>query len=225
MADVVDNVTGTNYGSSGNSVGKHESHDKYTAPTAAPWKDYTYGGYTGETSNTGSQYINDYINNCINSVKDCIYHIGDANSYRNKCIAAWEKKALGCYNNMICPLVTDAQANADCASATEQSMINDAIAARRAGINAGIGKARSGLLGDASSATNAISTGNNAYGSSIQNQGSTQADYLMKMGQACALCNCANNMQRGGLLNAISAGFIGAGQGASLGATIGGGSK
>lgn len=220
MADLVDNVSGTNYGSSGNTVGKHESHDKHTAPRATPWKDYTYGGYTG-TSNTGNQYINDFINCCINSVKDCNYVLSDADSYRNKCIAAWEKAALGCYNNMICPLVTDAQASADCASATEQSMINDAIAARQAGINAGMGKARSGLLGDASSATNAISTGNNAYGSSIQNQGSTQADYLMKMGQACALCNCAQNMQRGGLLNAIGAGFIGAGRGADLGASIG----
>lgn len=221
MADLVDNVSGTNYGSSGKSVGNHESHDRHCISSSTPWKDYVYGGYTG-TSNTGNQYINDYINNCINSVRNCSYRLTDDNNYRNKCIAAWEKAALGCYNNMICPLVTDAQANADCASATEQSMINDAIAARQAGINAGMGKARSGLLGDASSATNAVSTGNNAYGSSIQNQGSTQADYLMKMGQACALCNCAQNMQRGGLLNAIGAGFIGAGQGASLGATIGG---
>jgi len=204
---------------------KHETHDKNVAPTATPWKDYIYGGYTGETSNTGSQYINDFINCCINSVRDCAYREGVAESCRDKCIAAWEKEALGCYNNMICPLVTDAQANANCASATEQSMINDAIAARQAGINAGMGKARSGLLGDASSTTNAISVGNNAYSSSIQNQGSTQADYLMKMGQACALCNCANNMQKGALLNAIGAGFVGAGLGASLGATIGGGSK
>lgn len=222
MADLVDNVSGTNYGSSGNSVGKHESHDRNRATYSSPFKDYTYGGYTS-TSNTGNQYITDFVNCCLGSYANCYYaDLRSPDSFRDKCIAAWEKAALGCYNDMICPLVTDAQANADCASATEQSMINDAISARQAGINAGMGKARSGLLGDASSTTNAISTGNNAYSSSIQNQGSTQADYLMKMGQACALCNCAQNMQRGGLLNAIGAGFIGAGQGASLGATIGG---
>lgn len=194
--------------------------------THNPWEGYTYGGYTG-SSNTGSQYINDYINCCINgnTISSHMVNCCGLNDYRNKCISAWEQEALNCYNDLISPITTDAQASADCASATEESMINDAIAARQAGINAGMGKARSGLLGDAASTTNAISTGNNAYSSSIQNQGSTQADYLMKMGQACALCNCASNMQKGGLLNAIGAGFIGAGQGASLGASISGGSK
>lgn len=192
-----------------------------------PFQGYTYGGYSGTTLADGNDFINDYVNNCINSSQDCCIHYlgsgcGITNRYINKCIGSWENEALNCYNQMLCPLLTDFQANADCASATEQSMINDAISARQAGINAGMGKARSGLLGDASSTTNALSTGANAYSSSIQNQGSTQADYLMKMGQACALCNCANNMQKGGLLNAIGAAFTGAGAGASLGATIGG---
>lgn len=135
-----------------------------------------------------------------------------------RCTASW----INANSGVLRPVTSNLQANADCASATEQSMINDAISARQAGINAGMGKSRSGLLGDASSTTNAISTGTNAYSSSIQNQGSTQADYLMKMGQACALCNCANNMREGALRNAIGAAFTGAGAGASLGATIGG---
>lgn len=191
----------------------------------SPWEGYEYAGYTG-TSNAGNQYVNDYVNKCINDIKDCTCPGWIMNErIRDKCVAAWEKAGLNCYNGLICPIITDAQANANCSAATEQSMINDAVAARQAGINAGMGKARSGLLGDVSSTTNAISTGNNAYGSSIQNQGSTQADYLSKMGQACALRNCAANMSKGALFNAIGAGFTGAGAGASLGASISGGNK
>lgn len=191
----------------------------------SPWEGYEYAGYTG-TSNAGNQYVNDYVNKCINEIRDCACPSWAMNErIRDKCVAAWEKAGLNCFNGLICPLITDAQANANCSAATEQSMINDAIAARQAGINAGMGKARSGLLGDVSSTTNAISTGNNAYSSSIQNQGSTQADYLAKMGQACALRNCAANMSKGALFNAIGAGFTGAGAGASLGASISGGSK
>lgn len=191
----------------------------------SPWEGYEYAGYTG-TSNAGNQYVNDFVNKCINEIRDCAFPSWAMNErIRDKCVDKWEKAGLDCFNGLICPLITDAQANANCAAATEQSMVNDAIAARQAGINAGIGKARSGLLGDVSSTTNAISTGNNAYGSSIQNQGSTQADYLAKMGQACALCNCARNMSKGALFNAIGAGFTGAGAGASLGASISGGSK
>ena len=209
-------------------AGSSEVHSRGEAPGEewkSPWEGYEYAGYTS-TSNAGNQYVNDYVNKCINEIKDCSCPSWLMNErLRDKCVAAWEKAGLDCFNGLICPLITDAQANADADSATEQSMINDAIAARQAGINAGMGKARSGLLGDVSSTTNAISTGNNAYSSSIQNQGSTQADYLAKMGQACALRNCASNMSRGALLNAIGAGFTGAAAGASLGASISGGSK
>lgn len=193
----------------------------------SPWENYEYAGYTG-TSNAGNQYINDFVNKCVDEAKTCACTSPSwlmNERIRDKCIAAWEKAGLECYNGLICPIITDAQANANCSAATEQSMINDAIAARQAGINAGMGKARSGLLGDVSSTTNATSVGNNAYSSSIQNQGSTQADYLAKMGQACALRNCASNISRGALLNAIGAGFTGAAAGASLGASISGGSK
>lgn len=186
---------------------------------SSPFKDYKYAGYTG-TSNAGNQYINDYVNKCIEEAKTKTYP--NKRGLKEDCVAAWEQAGLDSYNKLISPMTTDAQANANCASATEQSMVNDAIAARQAGINAGMGKSRSGLLGDVSSTTNAISTGANAYGSSIQNQGSTQADYLNKMGQACALCNCASNTSKGALLNAAGAAVSGAGAGASLGATIGG---
>ena len=186
-----------------------------------PWKDYKYAGYTG-TSNAGNQYINDFVTKCINEDKSS--YLND--NKRNECIASWEQAGLDSYNKLICPIISNAQANANCASATEQSMINDAISARQAGINAGMGRSRSGLLGDVSSTTNAMSVGTNAYGSSIQNQGSTQADYLAKMGQACALCNCASNISKGALFNSAGAALTGAGAGASLGATIGsGGSK
>lgn len=188
----------------------------------SPWEGYEYAGYTG-TSNAGNKYVNDYVNNCINKLKAGEINVfSPTETIRDDCVDAWEQEGLKCYNGLICPIITDAQANANCAAATEQSMINDAVAARQAGINAGMNKSRSGLLGDVSSTTNALSTGTNAYGSSIQNQGSTQADYLAKMGQACALRNCAKNMNSGALFNAVGAGLTGAGAGASLGASIGG---
>jgi hypothetical protein len=165
-----------------------------------------------------ADYYKKYLKDSGYDANGCRYRDGTT-SFVNVCNVVCD------YFKSICPIVKDAQANADCASATEQSMVNDAIAARQAGINAGMGKARAGLLGDSSSATNAISTGNNAYSSSIQNQGSTQADYLAKMGQACALCNCAQNMNNGALMNALGAAFQGAGSGASLGASLAGGSK
>lgn len=187
---------------------------------SSPFKDYKYAGYTG-TSNAGNQYINDFVNKCIDEAKTKTYP--NKKGLKENCVAAWEQAGLDSYNKLISPIITDAQANANCASATEQSMINDAISSRQAGINAGMGRSRSGLLGDVSSTTNAISVGTNAYGSSIQNQGSTQADYLNKMGQACALCNCASNMSKGALLNSLGAAAAGAGAGASLGASISGG--
>jgi len=178
-------------------------------------------GQQYSNADTYSNYIRDYINGCLSKYKYYNAACLRKNNYWKDIFDQANKS----YTSLVNPLVTNAQANADCASATEQSMINDAISARQAGINAGMGKARAGLLGDSSSATNAISTGNNAYGSSIQNQGSTQADYLAKMGQACALCNCAQNMNNGALINALGAAAQGAGQGASLGASFAGGSK
>lgn len=166
-----------------------------------------------------ANFYKNYLSNCGYDANGCRYKDG-ITSFVNVC------NAVDDYLKSIGPILSNAQANADCASATEQSMVNDAIAARQAGINAGMGKARAGLLGDSSAATNAISTGNNAYSSSIQNQGSTQADYLAKMGQACALCNCAQNINKGALMNAVGAAFQGGGAGASLGASMGsGGSK
>lgn len=165
-----------------------------------------------------ANFYKNYLSNCGYDANGCRYKDG-ITSFVNVC------NAVDDYLKSIQPILSNAQANADASSATEQSMVNDAIAARQAGINAGMGKARAGLLGDSSAATNAISTGNNAYSSSIQNQGSTQADYLAKMGQACALCNCAQNINKGAVMNAVGAAFQGAGQGASLGAGLAGGSK
>lgn len=128
------------------------------------------------------------------------------------------------YKKMLQPIVQDIQANADAASTAETSAINDAIQARKAGINAGMGKARAGLLGDALSNTNTSNVYNNAYSASIQNQGSTQADYLQKMGQATAAECQAKNMQNGAILNTIGGTMQGAGQGASLGASLSAGS-
>lgn len=201
------------------------TNDVFTTNTACANKYRNYYlncinccGQQYNNADTYSNYIKDYIRKCISCYDD----------YNDACLRKgnyWKDifdQANKSYTGLINPLTTNAQANADCASATEQSMVNDAIAARQAGINAGMGKARAGLLGDSSSATNAISIGNNAYSSSIQNQGSTQADYLMKMGQACALCNCAQNINNGALMNAVGAAFQGAGAGASLGASYGG---
>lgn len=128
------------------------------------------------------------------------------------------------YERMLKPIIQDIQANADAASTAEASSINDAIQARKAGINAGMGKARAGLLGDATSNTNASNVYNNAYNASIQNQGSTQADYLQKMGQATAAECQAKNMQNGAIINAMGGAMQGAGQGASLGASLSAGS-
>jgi len=129
------------------------------------------------------------------------------------------------YKKMLKPIVQDIQANANAASTAETSSINDAIQARKAGINAGMGKARAGLLGDAMSNTNTSNVYNNAYSASIQNQGSTQADYLQKMGQATSAECQAKNMQNGAILNTIGGAMQGAGQGASLGASLSAGGK
>lgn len=134
----------------------------------------------------------------------------------SRCSEAWVAQNSDVLNSV----TSDLQANADAASTAETSAINDAIQARQTAINAGMGKARAGLLGDSASNTNTTCAYQNAYQSSIQNQGSTQADYLNKMGQVCALCNCACNMNKAAGLNAIGAMFTGAGSGASLGASL-----
>lgn len=178
-------------------------------------------------SNYGSvDGYKEYLENCFKTLSDCYNNASDNykgqwagmayNNVSKKCADAWTQE----YANMICPILSSTQANADAASTAEESAINDAIQSRQTAINAGMGKSRAGLLGDAASNTNTTCAYQNAYQSSIQNQGSTQADYLNKMGQACALCNCANNMQKGALLNSIGAAFTGAGSGASLGASL-----
>lgn len=168
----------------------------------------------------------EFLENCFKALSDSYNNASDnykgqwaGIAYDNTskdCADAWTKE----YANMICPILSNAQANADAASTAETSAVNDAIQSRQTAINAGMGKARAGLLGDAASNTNTSCAYQNAYQSSIQNQGSTQADYLNKMGQVCALCNCANNMQKGAVLNSIGAAFTGAGSGASLGASL-----
>lgn len=167
----------------------------------------------------------DALQNEINS-KDNYYRGSYAPSVysamSNKCADAW----TNAYKQLIQPVVSDIQANADAASTAEASSINDAIQARKAGINAGMGKARAGLLGDATSNTNTSNVYNNAYSASIQNQGSTQADYLQKMGQVAGIDCQAKNMQSGAALNTAGAALQGSGQGASLGASLSsGGSK
>lgn len=185
---------------------------------------------------TNSPYVDDstyenFLRNCFNDLKNC-YNNHDSkytghwadiiyNRFGKDCSAKWTNE----YKGLISPIVQDMQANADAASTAEASSINDAIQARKAGINAGMGKARAGLLGDATSNTNTSNVYNNAYGASIQNQGSTQADYLQKMGQVTGAECQAKNMQSGAALNAVGAALQGAGSGAILGASLGGGSK
>lgn len=127
----------------------------------------------------------------------------------------------GQYKEQIKPITENAQANADAASEAETSAINTAIQQRQAGINAGVGRARAGLLGDSSANNASYDTQRNAYTANIQNQGATQADYLNKMGQVTALQNQANNMQQGALWNSAGAAVQGFGSGASLGASLG----
>jgi hypothetical protein len=176
-----------------------------------------------------SSYEN-FLRSCFNNLKNCYNENGGYTGnwadvvyhrYGRDCSAKWTNE----YKDLISPIVQDVQANADAASAAEASSINDAIQARKAGINAGMGKARAGLLGDATSNTNTSNVYNNAYGASIQNQGSTQADYLQKMGQVTDAECQAKNMQSGAALNTAGATLQGAGSGASLGASIGSGGK
>ena len=185
----------------------------------------TNSPYAGDSS-----YEN-FLRNCFDTLRN---NYNDGNHYTGywadcaykgmgkQCSDKWTNE----YKNLISPIVQDIQANADAASTAEASSINDAIEARKAGINAGMGKARAGLLGDATSNTNTSNVYNNAYSASIQNQGSTQADYLQKMGQVAGIDCQAKNMQSGAALNTAGAALQGAGSGASLGASLSsGGSK
>lgn len=197
-------------------------------------------------ANNGDVGLQQYLNKCFDAFANA--YNNDGSKYRGswagqiyrglseQCAAAWTKEWLNTLSadpsgrctaswinansGVLRPITSNLQANADAASTAEASAINDAIQARQTSINAGMGKSRAGLLGDAASNTNTSCAYQNAYQSSVQNQGSTQADYLSKMGQACALSNCANNMREGALRNAIGAAFTGAGAGASLGASL-----
>ena len=176
----------------------------------------------------GDSTYENFLRTCFNNLKNWYNQYGGYtgywadiiyNRYGRECSDKWTNE----YKGLISPIVQDMQANADAASTAEASSINDAIQARKAGINAGMGKARAGLLGDATSNTNTSNVYNNAYGASIQNQGSTQADYLQKMGQVTGAECQAKNMQSGANLNAVGAALQGAGAGASLGASLGSG--
>ena len=122
------------------------------------------------------------------------------------------------YKNQLAPLTTGAQAAEENFQTNEDTRQACASAQRLASINAGMNSARAGLLGD--TGTSNTMTGLGGYTSSISNQGSTQADYLNKMGQAAAAQCCAQNMQNGAMLNTAGAALQGAGQGASLGAGL-----
>lgn len=173
---------------------------------------------------TGSSFAN-YLKSRAQS-NDGSVQTRDGKIYSGSTAANYDiGKFADDYKQMLQPIIQDIQANADAASTAETSSINDAIQARKAGINAGMGKARAGLLGDATSNTNASNVYNNAYSTSIQNQGSTQADYLQKMGQATSAECQAKNMQNGAILNTIGGAMQGAGQGASLGASLSSGGK
>ena len=175
-----------------------------------------------------SSSYKEFLQNCFCNLQNDInnrdsyyrgyYAPGVYQKLAQQCIAEWTNQ----YKDMLSPILNDIQANADAASTAEASSINEAIQARNAGINAGMGKSRAGLLGDATSNTNYGDVYRSAYNSSIQNQGSTQADYLNKMGQVTGAACCAKNMQTGAALNTMGAALQGAGSGASLGMSMGG---
>ena len=175
--------------------------------------------------NAYNLYGDDFANFYKNYLSNCGY---DANGcrYKNGTTSFVNVGDVTCdYLKLICPVLSDVQSASDAASQAEQQRISDATQAANIGRNAGLGNSRAGLLGESCSDTNTSNVYSNAYTSSAQNQGSTQADYLAKMGQACALCNCAQNINKGAVMNAVGAAFQGAGQGASLGASLAGGSK
>ena len=163
-----------------------------------------------------STYIRNYINGCLSKYRD----------FNDACLRKhdyWKDifdQAHKSYTGLLSPVLSDVQSASNAASQTEQQRISDATQAANIGRNAGLGNSRAGLLGESCSGTNTSNVYSNAYTASAQNQGSTQADYLEKMGQACALCNCAQNMNNGAIMNAIDAAAQGAGSGAKLGASM-----
>lgn len=173
--------------------------------------------------NAYNLYGDNFANFYKNYLSKCGY---DANGcrYKNGTTSFVNVGDVTCdYLKLLSPVLSDVQSASDAASTAEQQRISDATQAANIGRNAGLGNSRAGLLGESCSDANTSNAYSNAYTSSAQNQGSTQADYLAKMGQACALCNCAQNINRGAVMNAVGAAFQGAGQGASLGAGLAGG--
>jgi hypothetical protein len=160
-----------------------------------------------------ANFYKNYLSNCGYDANGCRYKNGTT-SFVNVGDVTRD------YLKLICPVLSDVQSATDAASQAEQQRISDATQAANIGRNAGLGNSRAGLLGESCSGTNTSNVYSNAYTASAQNQGSTQADYLMKMGQACALCNCAQNMNNGALMNALGAAFQGAGSGAKLGTSM-----
>jgi len=93
----------------------------------------------------------------------------------------------------------------------QQNATTSAIQAQNAGLN----KERAGMMGEANLANR--SNANNALAGIAA---STQADYLNKIGQANALQQQAENMQKGAALNTAGATVSGAAQGLSTGASL-----
>lgn len=93
-------------------------------------------------------------------------------------------------------------------------------AARNQGLTAAEAQA---LKGQSENSTRGNATN---IGTALRSTGqSTQNDWLEKQGYANALGMQANNLQNGAFLNTLGAIFGGAGTGASVGASIGGGGK
>lgn len=93
----------------------------------------------------------------------------------------------------------------------QQNATTSAIQAQNAGLN----KERAGMMGEANLANR--SNANNALAGIAA---STQADYLNKIGQANALQQQAENMQKGAALNTVGATVSGAAQGLATGASM-----
>lgn len=107
--------------------------------------------------------------------------------------------------------VTSAIADKEAKSAAYQ-------AARNQGLTAGEAQA---IAGQSEASTQGNATN---IGAALRSTGqSTQNDYLQKMGYSKGLEQQAGNIKAGAMLNTLGAIFGGAGSGASVGASIGGG--
>lgn len=93
----------------------------------------------------------------------------------------------------------------------QQNATTSAIQAQNSGLN----KERAGMMGEANLANR--SNANNALSGIAA---STQADYLNKIGQANALQQQADNLEKGAALNTAGATVSGAAQGLSTGASM-----